>query len=199
MNNNPANGEFLLYQTEDAQSRIQVRLIDGTLWLTQKQLSELYQVSVPTINRHLRVIYEDGELDANRTIRQSVIVADEGKRRVERLVDHYNLEAILHVGYRVRSHRGAQFRRWASEALKSYLEKDFLLDDERFKGGNKSPKPADFANMKGIIVIKGHGWKNAVGHVTLWNGKHCSDTCHLLADPDNGAFVPDTGAIWILP
>jgi hypothetical protein len=88
MTNTLANGEFLLYQTEDAQSRIQVRLIDGTLWLTQKQLSELYQVSVPTINRHLRVIYEDGELDANRTIRQSVIVAPEGKRSVARLVDH---------------------------------------------------------------------------------------------------------------
>ena len=135
MDNNSTTGEFLLYQTEDGQSRIQVRLIDDSLWLTQKQLSELYQVSVPTINRHLRVIYEDGELDANRTIRQTVIVAREGKRSVERLVDHYNLEAILHIGYRVRSHRGAQFRRWASEALKSYLIKGFVLDDERFKGG----------------------------------------------------------------
>ncbi len=135
MNNTLAAGEFLLYQTEDAQTRIQVRLIEGTLWLTQKQLSELYQVSVPTINRHLRVIYEDAELDSSRTIRQTVIVAQEGKRSVERLVEHYNLEAILHVGYRVRSHRGVQFRRWASDALKSYLEKGFLLDDERFKGG----------------------------------------------------------------
>ena len=129
----PVSGEFLLYQTEDAQTRIQVRLIEGTLWLTQKQLAELYQVSVPTINGHLRNIYSDGELDAERTIRKSRIVALEAARNVERLTDHYNLEVILHVGYRVRSHRGAQFRRWATEQLKSYLVKGFLLDDERFK------------------------------------------------------------------
>ncbi len=131
-----ASGEFLLYQTEDAQTRIQVRLIDGSLWLTQKQLAELYQVSVPTINGHLRNIYSDGELNAERTIRKSRIVALEAARSVERLTDHYNLEAILHVGYRVRSHRGTQFRRWATDQLKSYLVKGFVLDDERFKRGD---------------------------------------------------------------
>ena len=83
--NPPTRGEFLLYQTEDAQTRIQVRLIDGTLWLTQKQLAELYQVSVPTINGHLRNIYSDGELDAERTIRKSRIVALEAARNVGRL------------------------------------------------------------------------------------------------------------------
>ena len=129
------SGEFLLYQTEDAQTRIQVRLINETLWLTQKQLAELYQVSVPTINEHLRNIYADRELDAERTIRKLRIVALEGARDVERLSDHYNLEVILHVGYRVRSHRGAQFRRWATEQLNSYLVKGFVLDDERFKSG----------------------------------------------------------------
>ena len=128
-------GDFLLYQTEDAQTRIQVRLINETLWLTQKQLAELYQVSVPTINEHLRNIYADRELDAERTIRKLRIVALEGARDVERLSDHYNLEVILHVGYRVRSHRGAQFRRWATEQLNSYLVKGFVLDDERFKSG----------------------------------------------------------------
>jgi hypothetical protein len=128
-------GEFLLYQTEDAQTRIQVRLINETLWLTQKQLAELYQVSVPTINEHLRNIYSDRELEAERTIRKLRIVALEGARDVERLSDHYNLEVILHVGYRVRSHRGAQFRRWATEQLNSYLVKGFVLDDERFKSG----------------------------------------------------------------
>jgi hypothetical protein len=81
MTTNTPIGEFLLYQTGDGQSRIQVRLIDGTLWLTQKQLSELYQVTISTINGHLRTIYEDGELDAIRTIRKSRIVAREGKRR----------------------------------------------------------------------------------------------------------------------
>lgn len=133
MSDSQASGEFLLYQTEDTQTRIQVRLIDGTLWLTQKQLAELYQVSVPTINGHLRKIYSDGELDAERTIRKSRIVALEAARNVERLTDHYNLDVIMHVGYRVRSHRGTQFRRWATEQLKSYLVKGFVLDDERFK------------------------------------------------------------------
>lgn len=131
-------GEFLLYQTEDAQTRIQLRLDEGTVWMSQKQLADLYQVRVPTINAHLKNLFQDGELAADRTIRKFLIVAREGARAVERLVDHYNLEVILHLGYRVRSHRGAQFRRWATEQLKSYLEKGFLLDDERFKGGQDS-------------------------------------------------------------
>jgi hypothetical protein len=130
-----SSGEFLLYQTPDGQARIQLRVQDGTVWLTQKQLADLYQVSVPTINGHLRTLFQDGELQADRTIRKFRIVAREAARDVERLVDHYNLEAILHVGYRVRSHRGTQFRRWATEALKDYLVKGFVLDDERFKAG----------------------------------------------------------------
>lgn len=128
-------GEFLLYQTEDAQTRVQIRLTDGTLWMTQKQLAELYQVSVPTINGHLRTLYSDGELDAERTIRKFRIVALEGARNIERLTDHYNLDVVLQVGYRVRSHRGAQFRRWATELLKSYLVEGVALDDARFKTG----------------------------------------------------------------
>ena len=131
-------GEFLLYQTEDAQTRVQIRLTDGTLWLTQKQLAELYLVSVPTINGHLRTLYGDGELDAGRTIRKFRIVAPEGARTVERLTDHYNLDVVLQVGYRVRSHRGAQFRRWATDLLKSYLIEGVALDDARFKTGEDS-------------------------------------------------------------
>jgi hypothetical protein len=128
-------GEFLLYQTEDALTRVQIRLTDGTLWLTQKQLSVLYQVSVPTINGHLRTIYNDGEVEADRTIRKFRIVAPEGARTVERLTDHYNLDVVLQVGYRVRSHRGAQFRRWATDLLKAYLTEGVALDDARFKNG----------------------------------------------------------------
>ena len=130
-----SQGEFLLYQTEDAQTRVQLRLEGGSVWLTQRQLADLYQVSVPTINGHLRTIFQDGELPAERTIRKFRIVAREGARDVERLTDHYSLEVILQLGYRVRSHRGAQFRRWATEQLQGYLEKGFLLDDERFKRG----------------------------------------------------------------
>ncbi len=126
---------IFLYQTEDARTRVQIRLTDGTLWLTQKQLSELYQVSVPTINGHLRTIYNDGEAEAERTIRKFRIVAPEGARTVERLTDHYNLDVVLQVGYRVRSHRGAQFRRWVTNLLNAYLTEGVALDDARFKNG----------------------------------------------------------------
>ena len=129
------SGEFLLYQAPDGTAHIHLRVSEGTVWLTQRQLAELYQVSVPTINGHLRTLYQDGELPADRTIRKFRIVAREAARDVERLVDHYNLEAILHVGYRVRSYRGSQFRRWATGTLKDFLVKGFVLDDERFKGG----------------------------------------------------------------
>lgn len=131
----PAGGEFVLFQTEDAHSRVQVRLIDGSLWLTQRQMAELYQKDVRTVNEHLKNVYADGELFPDATIRKFRIVAREGTRDVERLVDHYNLDAVLHVGYRVRSPRGAQFRQWATETLKSYLVKGFVLDDDRFKRG----------------------------------------------------------------
>jgi hypothetical protein len=104
--NMPSCGEFLLYQTEDAQTRIQVRLIDGALWLTQKQLSDLYQKNIRTISEHIRNIYSDEELSTDLTIRKFRIVAPEGARSVERLVDHYSLEMVLAVGYRVSSLRG---------------------------------------------------------------------------------------------
>jgi hypothetical protein len=131
----PAGGEFVLFQTEDAQTRVQVRLTDGVLWLTQRQMAELYEKDVRTVNEHLKNVYDDGELDPESTIRKFRIVAREGARDVERLVDHYNLDAVLQVGYRVRSPRGAQFRQWATEMLKTYLVKGFVLDDERFKRG----------------------------------------------------------------
>ena len=131
----PATGEFLVFQSADAQTRVQVRLTDDALWLTQRQMAELYQKDVRTINEHLKNVYADGELSPEATIRKFRIVAPEGARNVERLVDHYNLDAVLHVGYRVRSPRGAQFRQWATETLKGYLVKGFVLDDERFKRG----------------------------------------------------------------
>ena len=130
-------GELLFYRTEDGQNRIQLRLHGGTVWLTQKQLSDLYQVSIPTVNEHLATIYDDGELTPEATIRKFRIVQTEGNRQVSRLVDHYRLEAILSVGYRVRSQRGVQFRRWATSQLQELLVKGFVMDDERLKEGNK--------------------------------------------------------------
>ena len=106
---------IVLYQTEDGKSRIQVRLQDGTVWLNQRLLAELYQVSVRTISEHISTIYSDHEQSPEATIRKFRIVQTEGSRQVERLVDFYSLDMILAIGYRVRSHRGVQFRRWATE------------------------------------------------------------------------------------
>lgn len=131
----PTASEIVFYQGEDGRSRIQVHLDGGTVWLTQRLLAELYQVSVPTINEHLGNIFSEQELDPAATIRKFRIVQTEGSRAVSRLIDHYNLDVILAVGYRVRSHRGTQFRRWATELLREYVVKGFVLDDERLKEG----------------------------------------------------------------
>lgn len=125
--------EFLLYQTSDGRTRVECRFVEDSLWLSQALMSELFQVTVPTINEHLRTIFADGELQPQSTIRKFRIVRQEGKRQVHRHIDHYNLDAILAVGYRVRSARGVQFRQWASERLHEYLVKGFTLDDERLK------------------------------------------------------------------
>ncbi len=129
-------GEIVVYQTEDGNSRIRVRLDQQTVWLTQRLLSELYEVGVNTINHHIKSIYEEGELTPAPTIRKYRIVQWEGNRQVQRQVDHYNLDMILAVGYRVRSKRGTAFRQWATARLREYLVKGFTLDDERLKGGH---------------------------------------------------------------
>jgi hypothetical protein len=120
-------GEFLLYETEDGRTRVECRFADDTLWLTQALMAELFQKDVRTINEHLQNIYEEQELDPEATIRKFRIVRQEGNRKVSRNIDHYNLDAILAVGYRVRSVRSTQFRRWATERLREYLAKGFTL------------------------------------------------------------------------
>ena len=127
------SGEFILYQTEDGQTRIEVRLSHETIWLPQRLIADLFQVSLKTANEHLINIYNERELDPAATIRKFRIVQTEGNREVSRTVDHYNLDAILAVGYRVRSHRGTQFRSWATERLREYLIKGFAMDDLRLK------------------------------------------------------------------
>ena len=139
-NNLPAlspegQSEFILYQSEDGQTRIQVRLLEGTVWLPQRGLAELYQKAVPTINEHIANIFSEGELAPEATIRKFRIVQTEGQRQVERLVDFYNLDMILAVGYRVRSLRGTQFRQWATRTLREFVVKGFVLDDERLMEG----------------------------------------------------------------
>ena len=125
--------EIILYQTEDGRTRIQCRFENETLWLTQKLVAELFQIGVGTVNHHLKAIFAEGELAAGATIRRYRIVQIEGGREITREVEHYNLEAILAVGFRVRSHRGTQFRQWATARLSEYLVKGFTMDDERLK------------------------------------------------------------------
>lgn len=127
------NSEIILYQTEDGRTRIQCRFENETLWLTQALIGELFDKDVRTINEHLVNIYGEGELRREATIRKFRIVRTEGKREVAREIEHYNLEAILAVGFRVRSHRGTQFRQWAIGRLNEYLVKGFTMDDERLK------------------------------------------------------------------
>ncbi len=126
-------GEFLLYETADGKSRVECRFVDETLWLTQALMAELFQVKIPTINEHLKNIYAEEEVEPEQTIRKFLIVRTEGIKQVKRSIDHYSLDAILAVGYRVRSNRGTQFRRWATERLREYLVKGFTMDDERLK------------------------------------------------------------------
>ncbi len=127
------HSSIVLYQTEDGRTRIQCRFEDETVWLTQKLMAELFQIGVGTVNHHLKAIFAEGELPQEATIRRYRIVQNEGARQIAREVEHYNLDAILAVGFRVRSHRGTQFRQWAIGRLNEYLLKGFTMDDERLK------------------------------------------------------------------
>lgn len=131
--NLPAKSEFILYQAEDGRTRIECRFEGETLWLTQAHMAELFQTTPQNVTLHLKAIYEEGELSPEATCKDYLQVRTEGKRSVSRSLAHYNLSAILAVGYRVRSHRGSQFRQWATERLGEYLLKGFTMDDERLK------------------------------------------------------------------
>lgn len=126
--------DILIYQLEDGKTKIDVRLENETVWMTQKAIAELYQTTPQNITLHIKNIYEEGELEENSTCKNYLQVQTEGNRTVQRNSRHYNLEMIIAVGYRVRSSRGTQFRRWATERLNEYLVKGFTMDDERLKG-----------------------------------------------------------------
>jgi hypothetical protein len=121
--------ELILYTTEDGRSQIKLRAKDQTVWLSQREMGQLFDVSTDNVGLHLKNIYEDGELIREATTEESSVVQVEGGREVQRPLTLYNLDAILAVGYRVRSPRGVQFRRWASTILKEYLAKGFVIDD----------------------------------------------------------------------
>lgn len=129
----PPGGQFLVYQAEDGRLKIDVRFEGETVWLTQQHMAELFQTTQQNISLHLQNIYEEGELERGATHKESLLVRQEGARSVQRRVDFYNLDAILSVGYRVKSHVATRFRIWATQHLREYIVKGFVLDDERLK------------------------------------------------------------------
>jgi hypothetical protein len=121
------NSQLVIYQTEAGETKIDVRFQDETVWLNQKLLSDLFQVTVPTVNEHIRKIYEEGELEPDSTIRKFLIVQKEGGRQISRKVDFYNLDMIISVGYRIKSRIATHFRRWATRHLREFIVKGFGL------------------------------------------------------------------------
>lgn len=141
--NNDEN-QFLIYSTEDGQDKVEILLTGETAWMTQSQIAELFETSIPNVNMHIKNIFEDGELTENGTIKDYLIVQTEGTRNVQRPVTHYNLDMIIAIGYRVRSKRGVQFRKWANSVLKDYLTTGYALDSEKLKDGGD---PQYFKNL----------------------------------------------------
>ena len=133
------NSNIIMYTTEDGLTKIETTFEDDTVWLSLDQMAELFQRDKSTISRHIKKIFEEGELQRDSTVANFATVQMEGQRQVERYIDYYNLDVIISVGYRVKSHRGTQFRIWAMGILKEYMKKGFALDDDRLKrlgGGN---------------------------------------------------------------
>lgn len=126
-------GEIIIYQSEAGNTKIDVRLENETLWLTQQQMADLFQTTKQNVSLHLKNIFEEGELEEVATVKDFLTVRKEGKRNIKRTLTHYNLDAIIAVGYRIKSHVATKFRIWATERLKEYLIKGFVLDDERLK------------------------------------------------------------------
>ena len=125
--------EIILYQTEDGGTRVQVRLEGETVWLSLNQLADLFQRDKSVVSRHIKNLFDDGELSRTATVAKSATVQTEGEKQVTRDIEFYNLDVIISVGYRVKSLRGTQFRIWATQRLREYIVKGFTMDDERLK------------------------------------------------------------------
>jgi hypothetical protein len=125
--------QIIIYTTEKGETKLEVRLENETVWLTQKQMAVLFQTTIPNINMHLKNIYDEGELASKSTIKDFLIVRLEGKREVSRNIEYYNLDAVISVGYRIKSQVATRFRQWATQHIKEYMIKGFVLDDERLK------------------------------------------------------------------
>jgi hypothetical protein len=151
----PTKSEIILYQAEDGKTRVEVRIQGETVWLPLNQMAELFQRDKSVISKHIRNIFDEGELDRRSTVANFATVQKEGTREIERNIEYYNLDVIISVGYRVKSHRGTQFRIWATQRLREYIIKGFSLDDERFKqaGGSQVDPHGSFALIH-VAVVK---------------------------------------------
>jgi hypothetical protein len=129
----PAKGQFLVYQAEDGKLKLDVRFEDESVWLTQQLMADLFQSSKQNVSHHINSIYEEGELQPEATVKKYLTVRTEGNREVKRLLDYYNLDMIISVGYRIKSHVATRFRIWATQKLTEFIKKGFVLDDERLK------------------------------------------------------------------
>ena len=127
--------KIILYQDDDEITRVSVRFADEDLWLTQNQLAEIYCTTKQNISQHIDNIFNNKELDPNLTVKDFLTVRQEGNRQVKRSIDHYNLDMIIALGYRVQSQVATRFRRWATQRLHEYIQKGFAMDDERLKQG----------------------------------------------------------------
>ena len=130
-----STAEFLIFEKQVGADSIEVRYEDETLWLTQKMMASLFDVNVPAISKHLQNIFNEGELDQDSTISKMETVQNEGERTVTRMIDYYNLDAVISVGYRVNSIRATQFRRWATQVLKQYAITGYVIDRKRMENG----------------------------------------------------------------
>lgn len=132
------SNEIMIYQDENGVTKVNVRFSDEDVWLTQTQFAEIYDTTQENISMHIKNIYNDKELDENRTYKKFLLVRQEGQRQVKRNIDHYNLDMIITLGYRVQSQVATRFRRWATQRLHEYIQKGFTMDDERLKQGYTS-------------------------------------------------------------
>ncbi len=132
------NTQLLIYQTESGETKLEVRLEDKTVWLTQNMIAKLYQTTKQNINLHIQNVYKESELESEATVKKYLTVRQEGDREVTRMLDYYNLDMIISVGYRVKSRVATHFQQWATQRLREYIVKGFVLDDERLKNPDQS-------------------------------------------------------------
>jgi len=149
------SSDIKIYQTDDGQTEIQVKFENETVWLSQRQMAQLFEKDTDTIGLHLKNIYQSGELEELATAEESSVVQKEGNRQVKRKVKVYNLDAIISVGYRVNSKRGIQFRKWANKILKQYLLKGYVINNQRLKQQNTQAKP-----LRDLTAETGVGYIN---------------------------------------